>query len=91
MTSPDLERTNTHSKIGSVQNVLKLPKFVKPKQIEKKKIYYSDTYIYLDPNEFNIVWHNVLLFIFLHGFYFRALYGILTLDPDFFKCVPISK
>lgn len=69
----------------------KFDTFQKPKSLANKKIYYSDRYIYLSPSEFKIVWHNVLLFIFLHSFYLQALYGILTFDSDFAKCAPICK
>ena len=72
--------------IKSIQNPMS-----KLKLIKNKKIYHSDKYIYLDPKEFSIVWHNVLLFIFLHSFYFLGLYGILTFDTDFAKCAPVCK
>lgn len=84
MTAANLE-TNNSSKIESLNENLK------PKLLPNKKVYYSDRYIYLDKSEFQIVWHNVALFIFLHTMWFLGLYGILTFDSEFVKCVPICK
>lgn len=63
----------------------------KLKLLNNRKIYYSDKYIFLDHKEFTIVWHNVFLFILLHYYYLKALYGLYNFDPEFVKSAPICK
>lgn len=74
------------SKVEPVQGPIQ-----KLRLLKNRKIYYSDKYIFLDPKEFTIVWHNVFLFILLHYYYLKALYGIFTFDPEFAKSAPVGK
>lgn len=77
---------NRSAKVEPVQGPI-----AKLKLLNNRKIYYSDKYIFLDHKEFTIVWHNVFLFILLHYYYLKALYGIFNFDPEFAKSAPVCK
>lgn len=85
MTAADASQRSA-AKVEPVQGPIE-----KLKLLKNRKIYYSNQYIFLDHKEFTIVWHNVFLFILLHYYYLKALYGIFNFDPEFAKAAPVCK